>query len=107
VVCLPHLDRSIDLNHCDPFISGGIGLALNDYLWGKCDISQAAHGVTSKLGANVKGKLYLIPSSIKVGEITRVLREGYDAQLLTRGFRGLIDALAAGCLADRHVPGPG
>ena len=75
-----------------------IGLALNDYLWGKCDIAQAAHDVTAKLGANVKGKLYLIPSSIKAGEITRVLREGYDAQLLTRGFRGLIDALALDAL---------
>ena len=84
-----------------------IGLALNDYLWGKCDISQAAHDVTAKLGANVKGKLYLIPSSIKAGEITRVLREGYDAQLLTRGFRGLIDALGLDALLIDTHPGLG
>ena len=84
-----------------------IGLALNDYLWGKCDIAQAAHDVTSKLGANAKGKLYLIPSSIKAGEITRVLREGYDAQLLTRGFRGLIDALGLDALLIDTHPGLG
>jgi MinD-like ATPase involved in chromosome partitioning or flagellar assembly len=36
------------------------------------------------------GKLYLVPSSIKAGEITRVLREGYEVNLLTEGFRRLI-----------------
>jgi MinD-like ATPase involved in chromosome partitioning or flagellar assembly len=36
------------------------------------------------------GRLYLVPSSIKVGEITRVLREGYEVNLLTDGFRQLI-----------------
>ena len=67
--------------------------ALNDYLWGKCDIAQTAHDVTPHLGADVSGQVFLIPSSIKAGEITRVLREGYDAQLLTKGFRNLIDKL--------------
>ena len=61
--------------------------SLNDYLWGKCEIAQTAHDVTSRLGAELKGTVYLIPSSIRPGEITRVLREGYDAQLLTQGFR--------------------
>src|SRR5512143_1703265 len=48
-----------------------ISHALNDYLWGKCDITQAAHDVTLNLGSDVKGKVYLIPSSIQPGEITR------------------------------------
>jgi septum site-determining protein MinD len=79
--------------------------ALNDYLWGTCDIQQAAHDVTPNLGANVKGRVFLIPSSIKPGEITRVLREGYDAQLLTRGLRTLIKTFNLDVLAIDTHPG--
>ena len=46
-------------------------------------------------GADVAGRIYLIPSSMKPGEIARVLREGYDAQRMTEGFRELIAALDA------------
>jgi MinD-like ATPase involved in chromosome partitioning or flagellar assembly len=84
-----------------------ISHALNDYLWGKCDIAQTAHDLTPRLGADLKGKVYLIPSSIKAGEITRVLREGYDAQLLTRGFRKLIDELGLDVLMIDTHPGLG
>jgi MinD-like ATPase involved in chromosome partitioning or flagellar assembly len=84
-----------------------ISHALNDYLWGKCDIAQTAHDVTSNLGADVKGKVYLIPSSIRPGEITRVLREGYDAQLLTTGFRRLVDELNLDALLIDTHPGLG
>src|SRR5437763_1266101 len=68
------------------------GLTLNDYLHGRCGIEQAAHDVTAKLGpaAAPGGALYLVPSSIKAGEITRVLREGYEVNLLTDGLRTLI-----------------
>src|SRR6185436_10139762 len=51
--------------------------SLNDYLWGKCEIKETAHDVSSHLGPGMKGKVFLIPSSIKAGEIARVLREGY------------------------------
>ena len=71
-----------------------MGLTLNDYLHGRCSIEQAAYDVTSKLGPNAPGEavLYLIPSSIKASEITRVLREGYEVNLLTDGFRKLMKA---------------
>jgi septum site-determining protein MinD len=81
--------------------------ALNDYLWGKCDIAQTAHDVTPNLGVDIKGQVFLIPSSIKPGEITRVLREGYDAQLLTRGFRRLIEELGLDVLMIDTHPGLG
>lgn len=84
-----------------------ISHTLNDYLWGKCDISQTAKDVSSNLGANLKGKVYLIPSSIRPGEITRVLREGYDAQLLTTGFRRLVDELDLDVLLIDTHPGLG
>jgi septum site-determining protein MinD len=82
-----------------------IGRALNDYLWGKCDIRDAAHDITAGLGPDVRGKLYLIPSSIKAGEIARVLHEGYDVGLLNDGFEDLVEALNLDFLLIDTHPG--
>ena len=79
--------------------------SLNDYLWGKCDIQQTAHDVTPNMAAGVKGKLFLVPSSIRAGEIARVLREGYDVGLLNDGFRNLIQALDLDVLMIDTHPG--
>ena len=79
--------------------------SLNDYLWGKCEIKECAHDVTAKLGPTVKGKVLLIPSSIKAGEIARVLREGYDVGLLNDGFRALVDDLQLDYLMIDTHPG--
>ncbi len=84
-----------------------INQTLNDYLWGKCSAQQTAQDVTSNLGADMKGRVFLIPSSIKPGEITRVLREGYDAHRLTLGFRNLIDHLGLDVLIIDTHPGLG
>jgi MinD-like ATPase involved in chromosome partitioning or flagellar assembly len=79
--------------------------SLNDYLWGKCEIQEAAHDVTPNLGANIPGQVYLIPSSVKAGEIARVLREGYDVGLLNDGFHKLIDELELDVLMIDTHPG--
>jgi MinD-like ATPase involved in chromosome partitioning or flagellar assembly len=79
--------------------------SLNDYLWGKCEIQDAAHDVTPYLRAPVPGKVYLIPSSIKPGEIARVLREGYDADLLSDGFQSVINSLKLDLLLIDTHPG--
>ncbi len=79
--------------------------SLNDYLWGKCEIQQAALDVTPKLGASLPGQIYLIPSSVKAGEIARVLREGYDVGLLNDGFRTLIDQMGLDVLMIDTHPG--
>ena len=79
--------------------------SLNDYLWGKCEINEAAHDVTGRLGADVKGQLYLIPSSIKPGEIARILREGYDVGLLTDGFRDVVEKMKLDYLMIDTHPG--
>ncbi len=79
--------------------------ALNDYLWGKCEIQQAAQDVTANLGLHGEGKVYLVPSSIRAGEIARVLREGYDVGLLNDGFRDLIRALHLDALIIDTHPG--
>lgn len=79
--------------------------SLNDYLRGKCDIEDAALDVTSRLEADIEGQVFLIPSSIKVGEISRVLREGYDVGLLNDGFYELADKLELDVLMIDTHPG--
>lgn len=82
-----------------------IDVALNDYLWQNVAIEDTAHDVTPNLGNNIPGRVFLIPSSIKPGEITRVLREGYDAKKLTYGLRSLVDALSLDYLLIDTHPG--
>ncbi len=82
-----------------------IKYSLNDYLWGKCEIEEASYDVTSYLKTPIKGKVFLIPSSIKAGEIARVLREGYDIGLLNDGFQDLIDKLNLDVLVIDTHPG--
>ncbi len=87
--------------------------SLNDYLWGKCDVKQTAHDVTDRLakdagkGAAIPkgGQLFLIPSSMKPGEIARVLREGYDVGLLNDGFHALVEDLKLDVLLIDTHPG--
>jgi MinD-like ATPase involved in chromosome partitioning or flagellar assembly len=82
-----------------------IKYTLNDYLWGKCEIEAAAYDVTGNLNVPIKGQVFLIPSSIKAGEIARVLREGYDIGLLNDGFQDLIDKLHLDVLMIDTHPG--
>ncbi len=79
--------------------------SLNDYLWGKCAIKDCVHDVTGHLGAEVKGQVFLIPSSIKAGEIARILREGYDVGLLNDGFRNIVTNLGLDYLLIDTHPG--
>ena len=73
--------------------------SLNDYLWGKCPVEDTAYEVGNNLvdgsgaPANIEGSVYLVPSSIKAGEIAKILRQGFDVGLLNDGFHDLIDAL--------------
>lgn len=69
--------------------------SLNDYLWGRCLIEEAAYDVSSVLkdSGNKNCCIYLIPSSIKARDITKVLREGFDFGLLNDGFQDIVQAL--------------
>jgi MinD-like ATPase involved in chromosome partitioning or flagellar assembly len=79
--------------------------SLNDYLWGTCRIQEAAYDVTERLGRKVGGAVFVIPSSMKAGDIARVLREGYDVGLLRDGFHEAIDALKLDILIIDTHPG--
>jgi MinD-like ATPase involved in chromosome partitioning or flagellar assembly len=79
--------------------------SLNDYLWGACQVKEAAYDVTARLGPGIPGTLFLIPSSMKTGDIARVLREGYDVGVLRDGIHEAIDALGLDVLLIDTHPG--
>jgi len=78
---------------------------LNDYLWDRCHIGECAYEVGKSLGAEIKGNLFLIPSSISTAEITRVLRDGYDVSRLNDGLHDAIDTLDLDALFIDTHPG--
>ncbi len=80
--------------------------SLNDYLWGGGDIRDAAHDVTPQANGAGNGRIFLIPASTKPGEISRALREGYDAQRLTQGLRRFVDELELAVTETRLPGGP-
>lgn len=91
-----------------------IKYSLNDYIWGRCDIQKTAYDVTSHLSNSgikgqvlviPKGQIFLVPSSIKAGDIARILREGYDVGLLNDGFRRLVEELDLDVLMIDTHPG--
>ena len=80
--------------------------SLNDYLWGRCQIEEAAHDVTPSLGGvDFEGRIFLVPSSIQPADIAQVMRDGYDVGLLNEGFRHLIEELELDALLLDTHPG--
>lgn len=87
-----------------------ITFTLNDFLWGRCRIEQTACDVSAILMQKQglfgsKGSIHLIPSSIKTGDISRILREGYDARRLNEGLSELIRKLKLDYLFIDTHPG--
>lgn len=84
-----------------------INLTLNEFLWGKCAITDAAYDVTSVLEnqTNPRSSIYLVPSSLKMNDISRILREQFDVELLLDGFKDLIENLKLDYLFIDTHPG--
>lgn len=87
-----------------------IRYTLNDYLWGRCAIENAVYDVSDILQQKQKlfgrqGSVYLLPSSIKMSDISRILREGYDARLLNDGLQNLVRRLKLDYLLIDTHPG--
>jgi septum site-determining protein MinD len=76
--------------------------SLNDFLFDGVPIEDVAVDVTPP---GLPGRVHLIPSSIQPGEITRVLRTGYDSQQLVQGLREFVDALELDALLLDTHPG--
>ncbi len=87
-----------------------VTLALNDFLWGRCRVEEAAYDVTAAAVGRIddtqdRPRLFLIPSSVSTGEIARILREGYDIGRLNDGMQELIRALRLDYLLIDTHPG--
>jgi MinD-like ATPase involved in chromosome partitioning or flagellar assembly/DNA-binding response OmpR family regulator len=86
-----------------------IDRTLNDYLWDRCHLSDAAYDLSRLLPPQLSntpdGSLYLIPASVKANDITRILREGYDQKMLLDGFSEIIHELQLDYLLIDTHPG--
>jgi MinD-like ATPase involved in chromosome partitioning or flagellar assembly len=77
-------------------LSGDAGqYSLNDYLWGRCKIRDAARDVTASAIGNLsesaeRPRLFLIPASMNSNEIAKILAEGYDVAKLNDGIHELM-----------------
>ena len=84
---------------------------LNDYLWGNATIEEVAYPLREMAQADPERafladlEMWLIPSSIRTGAITRILREGYDVTLLNEGFYTLLTDLELDYLFIDTHPG--
>lgn len=92
------------LFNCD---AAKINHSLNDYLWGRCQIQETAYDVSGLLRSNgiQRGQIYLIASSLRLGEIARILRDGYEVEMLNDGLQDLIEQLQLDYLLIDTHPG--
>lgn len=82
-----------------------ISYSLNDFLWGKCEVASAVYDVSATLNPESAGKIFLIPSSIRTGDIARVLHYGYDINLLKEGYQKLLEQFSLDYLFIDTHPG--
>jgi len=88
-----------------------MGRTLNEFLRGECTIREVAFPIGENTGneeglKKLAGKdLWLIPSSISGSEISRIVRDSYDPNLLNEGIQTLIKELALDYLFIDTHPG--
>jgi len=78
---------------------------LNDFVWGECEIEEAAHDITDTLGDSIEGQLFIIPSSIEASHIARILRDGYDEKKIQDALTQIGQALGLDFLIVDTHPG--
>lgn len=79
---------------------------LTDYLFGRCEMQEAAYDQTQQLGLQDSGgALFVLPSSMKVEALTRIVAESYDVSLLNDQFDDLMEELALDYLLLDSHPG--
>lgn len=62
---------------------------LDDFLLGNCALDQLAVDVTGHLGAEISGKVHLIPASVNPGTMAQIISQGYEAKLMAMALRDL------------------
>jgi len=81
-----------------------LNYSLNDFLWHKCEIEEAAVSVSFP-DESIGGELFLIPSSTNTGDIARIINDGYNVELLSEGFNRLCEKLDLDFLLIDTHPG--
>jgi len=91
----------LDPDHLDP--------ALNYYLWSNMDLVDVAQSTDlwCQVGDGkiilMGGGIYLVPDSLKLSEMTRLLNQGYDVTRLQQGILDVIQRLQLDFLViDSH-----
>jgi MinD-like ATPase involved in chromosome partitioning or flagellar assembly len=82
-----------------------ITYSFNDYLWGKCDIEQAAYDITPQLSSRLKGQLFVIPANTNGGETPRQINGTKDADSLDDACHRLIKTFNLDALLIDAQPG--
>lgn len=86
-----HTLFDVDPDHLDP--------ALNYYLWGDVSLDEAVYPTDLWLTVGdgqiilMGGGIYLVPTSLKLSEMTRLLNQGYDVVRLQQGILDLVNRL--------------
>ena len=78
---------------------------LNDFVWGECEIGEAAHDITDTLGDSAEGHLFIVPSSMQASHIARILRDGYDQKKIQDALGQIGNALDLDILIVDTHPG--
>jgi septum site-determining protein MinD len=81
-----------------------IEVALNDHLHGDVPIADIARDVSPD---GVAGRVELVPAAVDATSITRILRDGYDAERLVRALRAFVEARELDVLLIDTHPGLG
>ncbi len=88
-----------------------MGHTLNEFLRGECSIQDVAYSIGDNPG-DVKGRkklagkdIWLIPSSINSAEISKILKESYDPNVLNEGIQTLIKSMKLDYLFIDTHPG--
>ena len=77
--------------------------SLNDYLWGDCELrGRGPRRHPDRQTASSPGGVWLVPSSMRPGDIARVMQQGYDVNRLNGGFRKLASELSLDVAHARH-----
>lgn len=94
----------VDLNMQSPSLTytfqmenQAIPYRINDFIWGNCQMDQAAYDITEHLekiwNTSIPGSLILVPASTHQGDISRTMKGTYDFDTMDDGFMELIRAV--------------